>query len=99
MKEYFYLEESVNYPNRYLIRLHHDLFRFPSGISGSFNILIARVLGVSYPDYLRYVRENFGAELVGVGHKYVLPYFENSEKVRIFVNGLNKRMDTIYKNL
>lgn len=37
----------------------------PHRPSGSYNIVAARVLGLSYPDYLRFVRQNYSATLRG----------------------------------
>ena len=50
MEKYFYLEESPIYKNKYIIRLNHDKFLFPTGTSGSYNILVARVWNLSYAD-------------------------------------------------
>lgn len=41
--------------------------------SGSYNIVAARVLGLSYPDYLRFVRQNYSATLRGrEGYSYAI---------------------------
>lgn len=97
MKRYFYIDESPIYSGKYLIRLNHDEMVFPTGTRGSFNVFISRVVNLTYPEFLRYVRDVLGAELVGKGHKYVIPYFERSNELTMFVKLLNKRMEYIMK--
>ena len=95
MEKYFYLEESPIYKNKYIIRLNHDKFLFPTGTSGSYNVFIARVLNLSYADYLRYSRDRLGAELVGKQSRYVVAYYDKNQATEAFVKLLNKRMEYI----
>ena len=95
MEKYFYLEESPIYKNKYIIRLNHDKFLFPTGTSGSYNVFIARVLNLSYADYLRYSRDRLGAELVGKQSRYVVAYYDKNQTTETFVKLLNKRMEYI----
>lgn len=58
-------------------------------ISGSYNILAARVLGFSYPDYLRYVRDNYKATLKGrEGYSYAI--YKNRNDCYDIVKELNR---------
>jgi len=93
MKEYFYLDESPVFKEKYVIRLNHELFPFPHGTRGSFNVIIARLLNLSYAQHLRYCRDRLGAELIGKNTRYVVPYFDRNELSRGFVKLLNKRME------
>lgn len=95
MEKYFYLDESPIYKNKYIIRLNHDKFLFPTGTSGSYNVFIARVLNLSYADYLRYSRDRLGAELVGKQSRYVVAYCDKNQATEAFVKLLNKRMEYI----
>ena len=95
MKRYFYLEESPFYKNKYTIRLNHELFLFPHGTSGSYNVFIARVLNLSYADYLRYSRDRLGAEIVGKNSRYVVPYYNNDASTSALIKLLNMRMEYI----
>ncbi len=45
---------------------------------GSYNVLGARILGLSYGDYLRFLVQN-GATIVGKKSKYVSFFFEKKE--------------------
>jgi len=95
MKKYFYLEESPFYKNKYIIRLNHELFLFPHGTSGSYNVFIARLLNLSYADYLRYSRDRLGAELVGKNTRYVVPYYDNNASTSALIKLLNTRMEYV----
>ena len=95
MKRYFYLEESPFYKNKYIIKLNHELFLFPHGTSGSYNVFVARVLNLSYADYLRYARDRLGAELVGKNTRYVVPYYNNDASTSALIKLLNMRMEYI----
>lgn len=95
MNKYFYLDESPYYTNKYIIKMNHDLFLFPHGTNGSFNVFVARVLNLTYADYLRYARDRLGAELIGKNQLYVMAYFDDTETVRAFIKLLNTRMEYI----
>lgn len=95
MKKYFYLDESPIYLNKFLIRMNHDEFLFPHGTTGSFNVFVARLLNLSYANYLRYARDRLGAELIGRGARYVIPYFRRNEVTEAFIKLLNRRMEFI----
>ena len=65
MKKYFYLEESPCNKGKYMICLSHNEFPFEDGTKGSYNVIVARFLGLSYAQYLRFARDILGAELIG----------------------------------
>lgn len=94
MKKYFYFEDSPYY-NKYIIKVNVEELPFPNGTNGSYGVLIARVLNLSYCDYLRYARDRLGAELIGKNKKYVIPYFENNQTTKMFLDLLNTRMEFI----
>lgn len=98
MKKYFYIDESPMYPDKFLIKMNHDNFLFPNGTTGSYAIFISRLLGLSYPDYLRFARDILGAEIIGKNHKYPLAFFDRSNELTQFVKMLNARMDMIMYN-
>jgi hypothetical protein len=58
MKKYFYLEESVSQPGKFLVKIDFDQLP-PMNTAGSYNILPARLLGLSYAEYLRFCRVSF----------------------------------------
>ncbi len=91
-EKYFFLEESPYYANKVLIRMDHEKFRFPNGTNGSYAVFPARLLNLSYASYLRYARDQLGAELIGKNTKYVIAYFEKTPEVKMLVRLLNARM-------
>ena len=95
MEKYFYAEESPVYANKYIIRIDHEKIPFPYGTKGSFNVFPSRLLNLSYADYLRYARDRLGAELIGKGTRYIIPYFEKDRNLDALVRLLNKRMEYV----
>lgn len=94
----FSLKESPFFANKYVISVDYNEELFPNGgTSGSYNVLVARFLNLTYADYLRYARDQLGAELVGKGRLYVIPYFENTENVRTLIMLLNARARFVLK--
>ena len=74
MKKYFYLEESPYMKTYQSIYLNHGNFPFEGKIYGSFNLMPARLLGLTYAQYLRFCRDVLGATLVGKNSKYPVAY-------------------------
>lgn len=95
MAKYFYLDESPLYTDKYLIRMNHDMFLFPNGTKGSYNLMAARLLNLSYADYLRYARDRLGAEIIGKNAKYPVAYFTLNTEAQALVKLLNARMDYV----
>ena len=94
-RQFFYLDDSPLYKNKYVIRFNIDKSLFPNGTTGSYNIFQARLLNLSYAEYLRFCRDKLGAELIGKGSRYMFPYFDNNEEVKLLVKLLNTRMSYI----
>lgn len=90
----FDLELSMAMPHKYVIVPVHENF-YLTHTEGSFNVIAARVLGLSFPDYLRLCRDEFGAELVGKGTLYPVAYFNKTKELREFVKILNARANLI----
>lgn len=97
MKKYFYVEEALYHKGKYMIGLNHDLFPFEGGTNGSYNVLGARVLGLSYAKYLRFLRDIIGAELEGKNSLYIVPYFKRSTELEQLIMLMNKRMELVMR--
>ena len=93
--EYFILEESPYRPGKYTIAVNFD--KFPSHLSttGSFNILAARLLNLSYAQYLRFCRDVAGGEIVGKNTVYPTVYFNKGATTNMLVRLLNSRMNLV----
>ena len=94
-KEYFYLEESPYHPGKYTLRINFDVFPSPMTADGSFNILPARLLGLSFAQYLRFCRDIVGGEVIGKKQMYPTPYFSKTVTTNAFVRLLNSRMNLV----
>ena len=86
----FELIESAGSPNKYIMGFHPDRFCCDS-TTGSFALMAARVLNISYANYCRFCRDNFGAEIIGKNSKYPVVYFTKSPETAKLVDTLNAR--------
>lgn len=93
MNNYFYLEHSPIYQDKYIIRFDYDASLFTAGTSGSYDVFISRLLNLSYADYLRYARDRLGAQLIGKNSRHVTVLYDYTAKP--LVNLLNKRLEYI----
>lgn len=90
-KEYFFLEESPYHPGKYTICLNFD--NLPEmRTSGSFNLLPARLLNLSYAQYLRFCRDIVGGEIIGKNNIYPVAYFKKTITTNAFLRTLNSYM-------
>lgn len=93
-KRYFYIEESPYHPGKYIIKI--DFTALPSmRTTGSYNLLPARLLGLSYAEYLRYCRDIYKAEIIGKNNMYPVAYFKDNVATGDLVRTLNSRMAAI----
>ena len=96
---YFYLEESPYQPGYYTIRFNEEKINI-GPTSSSRNVLMARILNLSWANFLRYCRDNYNARLIGKNSIYVVPYFPlNQNGGKELCKELNKRMTQIFKEL
>lgn len=90
----FYRDESAMYPGKYMIRA--DLEKFYLGSTeGSYNIIQARLMGLTYAQYLRMCRDCFGAEIIGKDSKYPVAYFKPSKELDALIDNLNARANLV----
>lgn len=78
----FKVGEACN-EGEYMVRLEDSIYELMGKQSGSFNIVAARILGFSYPDYLRYVRQNHHATLKGKGGYSYAVYKDRKDCVAV----------------
>lgn len=94
MKNVFFFDESMAYPNKFMIRIN-PAFLPKHIMRGSYHVLEARLMMLSWSDYLRLCRDVYGGELIGKGQLFVVPYFSDKNKARPLLNELNKRINEI----
>ena len=90
----FSLDSSPVNEGTYVIRINHNDF-FIKGTTGSCNVIMARLFNVSFPDFLRLCRDEFGAELVGKNTLYPVPYFKQKALAQLLCDNLNARANTV----
>lgn len=90
---YFSYRESI-IDNKYIIIPIHENIPL-KGTKGSYAILAARVLDLSYANYCRLCRDQFGAELIGKDSYYPKPLFQETKELKELINILNQRMAEI----
>lgn len=94
MKICFVRDESASQPGKYVIRPIHDNF-YLNHTEGSFNVICARLFGLSYANYLRMCRDHYGAEIIGKNSKYPIAYFKSSKDLTNLITQLNERANKI----
>lgn len=91
---YFTLEENPAQPSKYRININFDLLPKMS-TPGSYTILFARLMNLSFAQFLRMCRDVCGAEIVGKNSKYPSIYFKKNINTVAFVRLLNSRMNYV----
>lgn len=92
--ECFKIDESPNYPGKWVIRPVHENFHLER-TNGSFNLIAARLMNLSYAQYLRFCRDICGAEIYGKNTKYPIAYFKNTPVLGQLVRLLNNRANLV----
>lgn len=95
-RKYFDYRISMDNEAKVIIIPKHENLPFHD-VHGSYAVLAARVMEIPYADYLRFCRDEFGAKIMGKGHKYPIAYFELNEGFYALLRLLNTRMDYIMK--
>jgi hypothetical protein len=90
----FYREESASYPGKYIIRVDLDKFHL-NYTEGSYNVIGARLMGLTYAQYLRLCRDCFGAEIIGKDSTYPVAYFKLSDGLNNLLDQLNARANLV----
>jgi hypothetical protein len=93
----FKAEKSAIHQNKWIITIDHDNFYCKSTI-GSYHVLEARVMGLSYANYLRMCRDIYHAEVIGKGSLYPVAYFTYCSDASEVVRQLNIRATAIVWN-
>lgn len=93
MKAFMNAETILSADKRRVEFTAHDIIG-PREKNGTFNAIAARLFGLSYPNYLRYVREKYNATIVG-REGYSVAIFNNSSDCDKLVRELNRRWDIV----
>jgi hypothetical protein len=90
----FYYEESPYHPGQYMITVNHDKFNL-HGAKGSYHIIEARVMNLTYAQYLRMCRDVYGAEIIGKNTLYPVAYFPTLNSIMPLIKELNIRANYV----
>jgi hypothetical protein len=90
----FYRDESASHPGKYMIRVDAEKF-FLNYTEGSFNVIQARLFGLTYANYLRMCRDIYGAEIVGKNSGYPYAIFKFSKGLEDLIEQLNARANLV----
>lgn len=95
---YFQVTQSpYSAKGEYFIQLKEVVTKYFTPMKGSFSVLNARLMGLTFPDYLRYISAQYNAHIIG---KKIYPaiYFENEQDAKNLANELDKRLLFVLKN-
>ena len=90
----FYRDESASHPGKYMIRVDLEKF-YLNYTEGSYNIIGARLMGLTYANYLRMCRDIYGAEIIGKDSNYPYPVFKLSQELMDLIEQLNARANLV----
>lgn len=90
----FYRDECATQPGKYMVRANLDAFHL-NYTDGSFNVIGARLMGLTYAQYLRMCRDIYGAEIIGKGNNYPYPIFKFSKGLEDLIEQLNARANLV----
>lgn len=88
------VKESLYNNGKWLIFYELDKMPFTEP-RHTFHILGARVLGLTYAEFLRMCRDWYGATIVGKNSLYPIPYFNSEQKAKELAEILNNRLSTV----
>ena len=88
---YFKVIDAPYDNGKFIINGSDKFYNLIGYTDGSYNIYQARAYGLMYGDFLRMVRDNYGAVLKGKGHKYPTYYFLDENQAKIFCKELNSQ--------
>ena len=95
MKPFFVLDSYE--PNTYVVFFEHPDF-MGGGIGGSYHVIGARIMGFSYPNYLRYMRDNFNGVIHNrQGYSYMI--YKSQSDALMAAQELNKYWTAIEETL
>lgn len=88
------VKESAYNDGKWLIFYELDKMPFTAP-HHTFHILGARILGLTYAEFLRMCRDWYDAIIVGKNSSYPIPYFNSKQKAKELAEVLNIRLSAI----
>lgn len=95
---YYNIEQSpYSTKGEYFIQLKEIAIKYFTPMEGSFSVLNARLMGLTFPQYLRYVSAKYNARIIGRCN-YPIIYFENEQDAISLAKELDKRLLYVLKH-
>lgn len=91
--------ELLPWDDEYIIQISKDVYKPFFGTTGSFSVLFARILGLSYAASLRYLQDYYNAKVTGKDGLYCVIRFDNERDCRRVCELLSTRWDQILRRL
>lgn len=94
-QKWFTYETSISNPSKAIIvPTDYEKFPFDTREGGSYAVAPARVLGLSYPNYLRFLLTMFPdeVEIIGKNRLYPVVYWERGHILNLFLKVLNGKL-------
>ena len=95
----YFSYEDIPGKNYYMLKVDHTKLPPVHNFHGSYNVLPAHLLGLSYADFLRMCRDRFGAVLYGKNQKYPIATFSKENCHKELLEILNERTEEILKTI
>ena len=93
----FFLDECPWDLDTYVISNHFDEIWMPT-MHTSYQLLQARLVGMTYKEYLEFCRDSLGAKVIKKpNQKWAFIHFKDTPDVRKFIDVLNQKFDEGYK--
>ena len=94
---YFQVDRAMSsVKNEYMVWFKEAAKKFYP-FKGSLMVIYSRIMGLSYPEYLRYVRDVHGARISGKNQLYPSVLFPTKEAAEQFAKILDTRFSQIQK--
>lgn len=87
----FIVQESMSMSDKYMIGVTTEIFKHFDKITFHPSVLAARLYGLEYDEYLRYLRDEKGAMLIGKKCRWITAYFHSKDNCESIVKELNRR--------
>ena len=94
---YFKIRSSVANDKAFTISLEDSVYKLIKvPISTTYYVLLARIYGLPYHEFLKMLRDEYGATITGKDSNFPIFFFEKSDKINILIAELNQKMSKIF---
>lgn len=87
----YFMPEFLPWDDEYVVDITKEVYEFFGKTNGSFTVLYARLLGLSYANMLRYLEDHYDAKVMGKDGMYCVIRFPSEKKCLQFCNLLTLR--------